>query len=103
LAGINRLHDRVNTIVGLLLFETRIKHLRDIREINLRQYVILTQVMERDRPLKIDELRRAPWHEVLYAKLSDKTKQRDLSGLREQGLLVVDDKGLVWPGFVRSK
>jgi Fic family protein len=103
LAGINRLHDRVNAIVRLLLFETRIKHLRDIREINLRQYVILTQVMERDRPLKIDELRRAPWHEVLYAKLSDKTKQRDLSGLREQGLLVVDDKGLVWPGFVRSK
>jgi len=103
LAGINRLHDRVNAIVRLLLFETRIKHLRDTKEINLRQYVILTQVMERDKPLKIDELRRAPWHEALYAKLGDKTKQRDLSRLREQGLLVVDEKGLVWPGFVRAK
>jgi hypothetical protein len=93
----------VNAIVELLLFETRIKHLRDTKEINLRQYVILTQVMERDKPLKIDELRRAPWHEALYAKLGDKTKQRDLSKLREQGLLVVDEKGLVWPGFVRAK
>jgi Fic family protein len=103
LASINRLHDRVNAIVRLLLFETRIKHLRDTKEINLRQYAILTQVMERGKPFQIDELRRAPWHEALYAKLGDKTKQRDLSGLREQELLVVDEKGLVWPGFVRSK
>jgi Fic family protein len=103
LAGINRLHDRVNAMVRLLLFETRIKHLRDTKEINLRQYAILTQVMERGKPFQIDELRRAPWLEALYAKLGDKTKQRDLSGLREQELLVVDEKGLVWPGFVRSK
>jgi Fic family protein len=103
LAGINRLHDRVNAMVRLLLFETRIKHLRDTKEINLRQYAILTQVMERGKPLQIDELRRAPWHEALYAKLGDKTKQRDLSGLREQELLYVDEKGLVWPGVVRSK
>jgi Fic family protein len=103
LAGINRLHDRVNAMVRLLLFETRIKHLRDTKEINLRQYAILTQVMERGKPFQIDELRRAPWLEALYAKLGDKTKQRDLSGLREQELLVVDEKGLVWPGFVRTK
>ncbi|MHB8907662.1 MAG: Fic family protein [Syntrophales bacterium] len=103
LAGINRLHDRVNAMVRLLLFETRIKHLRDTKEINLRQYAILTQVMERGKPLQIDELRRAPWHEALYAKLGDKTKQRDLSSLREQELLYVDEKGLVWLGFMRSQ
>lgn len=99
LIGLNRLHDRVNAIVKQLLFETRIRHLRDTKEINLRQYVILTQMMERDRPLKFDELRRAPWYLVLYAKLGEKTKQRDLSGLRDQALLVVDEKGLVWPGL----
>ena len=103
LASINRLHDRVNAIVRLLLFETRIKHLRDTKEINLRQYAILTQVMERGKPLQIDELRRAPWLAALYAKLGDKTKQRDWSRLREQELLYVDEKGLVWPGFTRSK
>ncbi len=103
LASINRLHDRVNAIVRLLLFEARIKQLRDTKEINMRQYAILTQVMERGKPLQIDELRRAPWHEALYAKLGDKTKQRDLSSLREQELLYIDEKGLVWPGFVRPK
>lgn len=101
LAGINRLHDRVNAMVRLLLFETRIKHLRDTKAINLRQYAILTQIMERGKPFQIDELRRAPWHAALYAKLGDKTKQRDLSSLREQELLYVDEKGLVWPGFMR--
>jgi Fic family protein len=103
LAGINRLHDRVNAIVRLLLFETRIKHLRDTKEINLRQYAILTQVMERDKPVKMDELRRSPWFEALYVRLGDKTRQRDLSSLREQELLFVDEKGIVWPGFMRGK
>jgi Fic family protein len=103
LAGINRLHDRVNAMVGLLLFENQIKHLRDTKEINLRQYAILTQVMERGKPLQIEELRRAPWYQALYAKLGDKTKQRDLSRLREQGLVSVDEKGLVRPGAVRSR
>lgn len=101
LASINRLHDRVNAMVRLLLFGTRIKNLRDTKEINLRQYAILTQVMERGKPLQIDELRRAPWHEALYARLGDKTKQRDFSGLREQELLYIDEKGFVWPGFSR--
>ncbi|MDQ1277976.1 MAG: hypothetical protein QG555_1018 [Thermodesulfobacteriota bacterium] len=103
LAGINRLQDRVNAMVRLLLFESHIKQLRDTKEINLRQYAILTQVMERGKPLPIDELRRTPWHEALYAKLGDKTRQRDLSRLREQELLYVDEKGFVWPGFTRSK
>lgn len=53
--------------------------------------------------MQIAELRRAPWHEALYAKLGDKTKQRDLSSLREQELLYVNEKGLVWPGFLREK
>lgn len=103
LGTINRLHDRVNAIIQSLLFESRVKHFRDTQEINLRQYAILKQVMERDKPLKIDKLRRAPWYLALYAKLGDKTKQRDLSGLRKQGLLYIDEEGMVWPGFVRSK
>jgi Fic family protein len=99
LASINRLHDRVNDMVKSLLFESHIKHLRDTKEINLRQHAILTQIMERVKPMPIDELRRAPWHKALYAKLADKTKQRDLSKLREQGLLYIDENGLVRPGL----
>jgi Fic family protein len=102
LAAIDRLHDRVNAMVKLLLFEAHIKHLRDTKTINLRQYAIVTQVMERGKPLQIDELRRAPWLEALYANRSDKTKQRDLSKLRQQELLYVDEKGFVWAGVVRA-
>ena len=102
LTGINRLHDRVNVMVQFMLFETRIKQLRDMKKINPRQYVILTQAMERDKPFRIDELRQAPWYEALYAKLGGKTRQRDLSGLREQALLYIDEKGLVRPGVLRS-
>ena len=103
LASINRLHDRVNAMVKLMLLETHIKHLLDTKEINLRQYAILTQVMERAKPFQIDELHRAPWFAALYAKLGDKTKQRDLSSLRRQELLYVDEKGFVWPGVMRLK
>ncbi|HOG91525.1 MAG TPA: Fic family protein [Smithella sp.] len=101
LTSINRLHDRVNDMVKSLLFESHIKHLRDTKEINLRQYAILTQIMERAKPMPIDELRRAPWHKALYAKLGDKTKQRDLSKLREQKLLYIDEKGLLRPGVTK--
>lgn len=99
LASINRLHDRVNEMVKSLLFESRIKHLLDTKTINLRQYAILTQIMERDKPMTLDELRRAPWHKALYAKLGDKTKQRDLSNLRDQKLLLMDNKGLIHLGI----
>jgi len=34
--------------------------------------------------------------------LKSKGKER-LSGLRAQELLYIDEKGLVWPGFARSK
>jgi len=64
---------------------------------------MLTQMMERAKPMLVDKLRRAPEHQLLYAKLSDKTKQRDLSGLHEQGLLVIGEKDLVWPEYMGSK
>ena len=101
LASIDRLHDRVNDMIKSLLFESRVKHMRDTKEINLRQYAILTQIMERGKPIPIDELRRAPWLTALYAKLGDKTKQRDLSKLREQKLLYIDEKGLLRPGVTK--
>ncbi len=100
LSAINRLHDRVNAMVGELLFETRLRRLRGAKEINLRQYAIVAQLMERHKPIRIDELRCAPWFEALYAKLGDKTKQRDLSQLRKLKLLIVDEKGFVRPGAV---
>lgn len=97
---INGLHDRVNRLIGMLLFESVIRRALDSREINVRQYTILSHLLDRGRPLPLDELRRVPWYASLYLKLNDKTRQRDLHRLRETGLAHLDTDNALWPGFV---
>lgn len=101
LAGLNRLHDRVNGIVSAQLFDGELRRLRDAGEINLRQYAILTHLLETGESIPIDQLRRAPWYEGLYRKMADKTKQRDLRQLRETNLVTVDEAGRLRVGFTR--
>lgn len=98
LSSLNKLHDHVNAIINLLLFETDIKRRHDQKQINARQYAIVSQVLNAGSPIPLTELRRAPWYQALYSNLTDKTKQRDLSDLREQQLVVVDQQNRVWPG-----
>jgi Fic family protein len=103
LATLNSLHGRVNDIVRVLLFATDVKRQHDAKEINARQYAIVTQVLEAGRPVPLADLRRAPWYLALYAKRTDKTRQRDLRRLREQGLLVLDKDNRLWPGFAQPE
>lgn len=98
---INKLHDRVNGIVVVLLFKTRIKQLLDRKEINSRQYTVVSQLLDRGKHMTLEELRQAPWYVSLYLKLNDKTRQRDMRGLREMELLYLDSESRIWPGFVR--
>lgn len=98
---INHLHDRVNIIVNMLLFERNIRHALDSKEINTRQYTILTHVLDRGRPLPLEELRQAPWYTSLYLKRNDKTRQRDLRHLREMELLFIDSENNLRPGFLK--
>ena len=100
---INKLHDRVNGIVVALLFETRIKQLLDRKEINPRQYTIISQLLGRGKPMALEEIRQAPWYGSLYLRLNDKTRQRDLRRLREMELLFLDYENRIWPGFVRPQ
>jgi Fic family protein len=100
---INDLHDRVNRLVGMLLFESTIRRALDSKEINARQYTILSQLLDRGRPLTLDELRRAPWYASLYLKRNDKTRQRDLRRLRELELAHLDTDDALWPGFIRPR
>jgi len=88
LASINNLHDRVNTLIALKLFENEVKRLYDEKKINARQYAIASQIMVNGKSASLTALRNAPWYQVLYLRLSDKTKQRDLKGLRELGVVV---------------
>jgi len=98
---INKLHDRVNGIVAVLLFETQIRQLLDRKEINSRQYTILSQLLARGKPIPLEEIRQAPWYGSLYLKFNDKTRQRDLRSLREMKLLFLDSKNRICPEFIR--
>jgi Fic family protein len=101
LASVNRLHDRVNRIVGILLFEAHVRKLHDNGTINERQYAIIHQVMSATAgPPSLEEIRIAPWYLALYTKRTGKTRQRDLRRLVEANLLHIDDKKRLWPGFL---
>jgi Fic family protein len=97
---IGRLHRRANKLVGLLLFETQVKRLFDHKEINARQYTLLTHLLAHG-PLAVDDLRKAPWYAVMYVKLNDKTRQRDMRKLLDMGLISMSGKSKIWPGFMR--
>lgn len=99
---IDRLHDRMNWIVSVLLFQGRIRQLLDEREINARQYAILAQLLTLPLPVPLERLRQSPWYQALYLQRRelylqrrDKTKQRDLRMLRERGLVRLE-AGRVW-------
>jgi Fic family protein len=100
LTTLNRLHDRVNNLVRVILFENELKRLHDTKEINARQYAIVSQVLDAGPGLSLAEMRRAPWYVALYTQRTDKTKQRDLRHLRERNLLKVDKGNRLWPGFI---
>lgn len=101
LASLNKLHDRVNALINILVFENDIKRRHDEKEINHRQYAIVSQILNAGEPVPLAELRRAPWYLALYVQLTDKTKQRDLIRLRNAGLVNFDKAGRLWPGFVQ--
>lgn len=97
---INSLHDRVNRMVSMLLYESDIRRALEEKRINVRQYTILSQLLDRGRPQHLDEIRQAPWYASLYLKLNDKTRQRDLHRLREMALVFLDADHMLWPGFI---
>ena len=99
---INSLHDRVNNMVGVLLYESDIRRALDDKQINPRQYTILSQLLDRGPPpLTLDEIRQAPWYTSLYLKRNDKTRQRDLRHLRELELVFLNTDNTLWPGCFR--
>lgn len=53
------------------------------------------------QPMTIDEMRRAPWYESLYLKRTNKTRQRDLQGLRDIKMLWIDSNDRLMPGYIR--
>lgn len=100
LETINHLQDRVNRLIHIVLFEANLKRMHDDKEINDRQYAIVNAVLHHGSGLSLSQLKKEPWYLALYAKLTDKTKSRDWSKLKELKLIVVDENGRLAPGFV---
>lgn len=100
LETINTLHDRVNKIVQVVLFETQLKNLHDYKKINHRQYAIVNEVLRSGEAITIDKIRQSIWYNALYNKLTAKTRSRDMKHLIDIGLLNLDDKGNILFGFV---
>lgn len=94
------LHDRVNRAIVFLLIDGELLAAFHEKRINSRQHAIVRLLIDNGAALTLAELRHHPTYVALYRTKTDKTRQRDLRGLREQGWLRVDDKGLVWPGFI---
>ena len=100
---VNNLHDKVNRLVAMLLYESNIRRALDDKQINVRQYTILSQILDKGQPLPLNEIRQAPWYESLYLKRNDKTRQRDMHRLREMELVFLDTENRLWPGFIRPE
>ncbi len=101
LATINRLHERVNRLVNLLLFQNRCRQLLDERGINSRQYTIVSQLLGQGSPATLPELRQSPWYASLYLRLNDKTRSRDLKKLSDLGLIRIDAARRLWLGGIQ--
>jgi len=100
---IGTLHERVNGLVSVLLYESSIRRALDEKQINVRQYTILSQLLGNGQPQSLNEIRRVPWYASLYLKLNDKTRLRDMNRLRELELVFIDTENRLWPGFVRPR
>lgn len=87
LETINRLHDRVNEMVSKLLLRAKLAELKETKQLNQRQYAIMTMLLNQPKPLSLAQLKQQPWFIALYDKLSDKTKSRDLAGLKGFGMV----------------
>ena len=89
---LNRLHDRVNEITRLLLYQTTLRDLQDTREINSRQYTIINNLRPWTQLHSLDDLQREAWYLGLYRRLTSRTRLRDLQKLQDLGLIKIDDK-----------
>jgi Fic family protein len=91
LETINHLHTRVNDLVRVALFDAKLKHLKDDKTFNNRQYAIVNAILNHSTPLTTSQLKQLPWFVALYDKLTDKTKSRDIIKLKALKLITEKD------------
>ncbi len=95
LSTINRLHDRANNIISMLLYKFQVNQLHESKEINSRQFTILSQLESTAKRLKYEELKAEPWYRSLYLKLTNRTMKRDLEKLTDLGMIRISSEGKI--------
>ncbi|MDH4249358.1 MAG: Fic family protein [Deltaproteobacteria bacterium] len=92
LRTLNRLQDRVNELLRVVLFQNYIHTLLAQKKINARQHTLLTLLLEKgEQPL--DGLLFQPWYVALYRNRTARTRDRDLQGLAAQKLIELTGTG----------
>ncbi|MBS4098663.1 MAG: Fic family protein [Sulfuricella sp.] len=94
LDAFNRLHDRVNRLIGLMLYNNQLYFLRQGKQINDRQYTIIANLLPHGHEHNLVEVKAQPWFTALYLKLSHMTQTRDLHGLVDKGLIELGKNSL---------
>ena len=97
--SIDQLHDRVNALTEVLLFRTHLHEQRERKVINDRQYAIVQALLDHGSPLRVADLRSAPWYRAMYHKLTDKTQRRDLQKLKALDLIRSAEGGALRPAL----
>ncbi len=88
---LNLLHDRINRIIAMLLYETALNTKLQMKDINIRQFTIINNLLPHGIEHQLKYLQSQAWYMVLYQKLTSKTRARDLKGLVDEGLIIVTD------------
>ncbi len=89
LDAFNRLHDRVNYLIGILLFETQVHELFHRKVINHRQHAIIFALLEKRAEYDLKKLQGEPWFQNLYKDRTRRTEARDLRKMAEVKLIEI--------------
>jgi len=93
LDALNRLHDRVNRLIGLVLYRNQLREMLEEKQINLRQYTIVNNLLPEGMSHELARVKAQPWFKGLYLKRTDMTQSRDLRGLIDRGLIEIAKNG----------
>ncbi len=86
---LNLLHNRVNRIIAMLLYETSLNAKLQSKDINMRQFTIVNNLLPHGTEYQLTNVQSQLWYQGLYQKLTPKTRARDLKGLVEEGLIMI--------------
>lgn len=91
--SLHQLKERITYFIRKFSLRDFYAHLRDARRITQRQHDLLIMLLDSDLEISLKDLFEAGPFAVLYRNVSERTARRDLIKLRDEGLLVLTDKG----------